>query len=151
MTTAAAPGSADVQECARLQGTGLLSGGVQQYLASCRIVSMDVCCPFCMRRAPAPAAHTPTPTHAAQVSSARQHCSAAPPVFPRAPGTVAALTPARQLRWLADGRRRRQQSSVAQAQPLQAHALRSCRQALPDSTHVWALRCVRADRPGSQQ
>ena len=78
-------------------------GGFQQYLASCRIVSMDVCCPFCMRRARAPAGHTRTPTRAAEVSSAGQHCLATPPVLPRALGTVAALTLARQLRWPAAG------------------------------------------------
>lgn len=85
-----------------MQGTGLLSGGVEQYLASCRIVSMDVCCPFCMRRARPPAAYPDSDTRrrdrAAQVSTASQRLP-----FCRAPlasvGTDARTPAALACRW----------------------------------------------------
>ena len=65
-------------------------------------------------------------------SALRSSASCTPAGTWHSGGTDARTPAALACRWP----RRRQQSSVAEAQALQAHALRSCRQALPDSTHV---------------
>ena len=82
----------------RLQSTGHLLSVVQQYLASCRIVSIVVCCPFCMRSARPPAAYPRSSAKAEEVCRARQHCSAAFLCPSARPWPRALLMPARRLR-----------------------------------------------------